>query len=37
MEKELGGISMVNEFAKHVKLQRQINKLREEKKELGSF
>ncbi|KAK6641494.1 hypothetical protein RUM44_013206 [Polyplax serrata] len=34
MEKELSTIPIVNEFAKHVKLQRKINKLRDERNTL---
>lgn len=36
LKKELNGISMVNEFAKYAKLQRKLNKLVDERKDLGT-
>lgn len=37
LKKELNGISMVNEFAKYAKLQRKLNKLIDERKDLGTI
>jgi hypothetical protein len=34
---EMTSISMIDEFAKHARLQRQLNKIQEELKQRGNF
>ena len=37
IQREMAHISMIDEFAKHARLQRQLNKIQEELKRRGTF
>lgn len=37
LQREMACISMIDEFAKHARLQRKLNKVQEELKSRGSF